>query len=236
MKHVRQLLVVVMATTLLLAGCAGIELDSGKKITQLREGMTYPEVIALLGQPSSSQLEQGRYMARWWLHGAWKGFTPYDLEFNAKTRRLVAWKENEAEYQKNRQQMAAAFGMPTNAQGGPGAENPAASGNSGYWTNELSGKKLALIQSGTGYYSEKYIFLCRNGSYRMKSNSGNFGGGLASDAKNGSTGRWQALGSANAGTLILQSNNGSQLRYRLAFEDKKLYLDGTRWSYVDGGC
>ena len=111
MKHVRQLLLVVMAATLLLAGCAGFEFDSGKKITQLREGMTYPEVVALLGQPASSQLEQGRFMARWSLHVAWKGNVPYDLEFNAKTRRLIAWKANEEEYQKSQQRLAAAFGV-----------------------------------------------------------------------------------------------------------------------------
>lgn len=236
MKRVRQLLLVVMAATLLLAGCAGFEFDSGKKITQLREGMSYAEVVALLGQPESTQLDRGRFMARWSLHVMWKGNVPHDLEFNNKTRRLIAWKANEEEYQKSQQRLGAAFGVTADAPGGPGANGPGASGGSGFWANELPGKKLAYINSSHGSYTEKYIFLCRNGTYRLAGNSGNFGAGAYSDARSGSAGRWQASGSANAGTLVLRSNSGSQTRYRLTFEDAKLYMDGTRWSYVDAGC
>ncbi len=233
MKHVRQLLLVAMAATLLLAGCAGFEFDSGKKITQLRAGMSYAEVVALLGPPESTQRDRGRFMARWSLHVMWKGNVPHDLEFNNKTRRLISWKANEEEYQKSQQRLGAALGVSTDA---PGTENPAGSGNSGYWTNELSGKKLVLIQSSSGSYTEKYIFLCRNGTYRLSGNSGNFGAGAFSDARRGAAGRWQVSGSAGGGTLVLRNNNGSRLSYRIAFEDSKLYLDGTRWSYVDAGC
>lgn len=237
MKHIRLLLLPVAAAALLLAGCAGFEFDSGKKITQLREGMTYPEVVTLLGQPVTSQLEQGRFMARWSLHVAWKGNVPYDLEFNAKTRRLIAWKANEEEYQKSQQRLATAFGVSADAPGGAETENPAASGNAEHWSKDLLGRELALISSGSGHYSQKSLFLCRNGTYRTSSNSGNFGGGAYSDARRGAAGRWQASGPANAGVLVLRANNGSQQRYRVTVSEEGLYLDGTRWQRgKDSGC
>lgn len=238
MKHVRPLLV-VMAAALLLAGCAGFEFDSGKKITQLREGMTYPEVVALLGQPETTQLQQGRFMARWSLHVMWKGNVPHDLEFNAQTRRLIAWKANEEEYQKSQQRLGATFGVPPpDASGGAGTENPAGSGG-GHWAKELHGREL--MQAGntnsSGQYAKRTMVLCRNGTYRTSSNSGNFGGGLAIDARGGSAGRWQASGPANAGTLVLRANNGSQQRYRVNISDEGFYLDGTKWWRGDAtGC
>lgn len=227
MKHARLLLLPVMAAALLIAGCAGFEFDSGKKIAQLREGMAYAEVVALLGQPEMTQLQQGRFTARWSLHVMWKGNVPHDLEFNAKTRRLVAWSANEEEYQKSQQRLAATFGVSTDA---PGTENPAASGGA-HWAKELQGREL--MQSGntnsSGQYSKRMMILCRNGTYRTSSNSGNHGGGLFLDSRGGSAGRWQASGPANAGTLVLRANNGSQQRYRVNISDEGFYLDGTKW-------
>ncbi len=240
MKDVRRLSLVVMAAALLLAGCAGFEFDSGKKITQLREGMTYPEVVALLGQPESTQLDRGRFMARWSLHVMWKGNVPYDLEFNNKTRRLIAWKANEEEYQKSQQRLGAAFGVPADAPGGPGTGGSTTSGGAS-WSRELLGRELALISSGTGHGSMKIMILCRNGTYRLNSESGNFGGGsygsAYSSAQSRGAGRWQASGPAHDGTLVLRANNGSQQRYRVNVSEEGLYLDGTRWQRgKDSGC
>lgn len=237
MKHVHQLLLPVLAAVLLLAGCASFEFNSGEKTTQLREGMTYSEVVTLLGEPASSQLAQGRLMVRWSLHVMWKGFVPYDLEFNAKTRRLIAWKANEAEYQKSQQQMATTFGVSANIPGGSGSQNPTVSGNSAEWSKELLGRELVRISSGTGNYSSKTLFLCRNGTYRTSSDSGNFGGGAFSSARSGASGSWQASGPANAGLLILKANNGSQQQYRVNISEEGLYLDGTKWLRGDdSGC
>lgn len=242
MKHVRLLLLPVMAAALLIAGCAGFEFDSGKKITQLREGMAYAEVVALLGQPETTQLQQGRFMARWSLHVMWKGNVPHDLEFNAKTRRLIAWKANEEEYQKSQQRLATAFGVaPADAPVAPGTENPAGLGGGGQWARELLGRELVQSSSGSGHYSMKTLFLCRNGTYRFNRNSGNFGGGsygsAYSDARSGAAGRWRASGPANAGTLVLRANNGSQQTFRVAISDEGFYLNGSKWLRGDdSGC
>ncbi len=236
MKCVRQLLLVAMAATLLLAGCAGFEFDSGKKITQLRAGMSYAEVVTLLGQPESTQLDRGRFMARWSLHVMWKGNVPHDLEFNNKTRRLISWKANEEEYQKSQQRLGAALGVSADAPGGPGAGGSTTSGGAS-WSRELLGRELALISSGTGHYSQTSLYLCRNGTYRMSGNSGNFGGGAFSDARRGGTGRWQASGPAHDGTLVLRANNGSQQRFRVNISEEGFYLDGTKWLRgKDSGC
>lgn len=99
------LLLPIMAVILLLGSCASFEFNEGQKTTQLHQGMSYAEVVELLGEPKSSQLEHGKLMVRWSLHVIYKGFVPYDMAFNAKTRKLVSWRANEEEYQKSQLQM-----------------------------------------------------------------------------------------------------------------------------------
>jgi hypothetical protein len=202
--------------------------------------MAYPEVVALLGKPASSQQAQGRLVVRWNLHVAFKGNVPYDLEFNARTRRLLSWKANEEEYRKEQQRLAAAFGMPPPAPDEPATDAPATAGNSGSWTGELAGKKIVLIQSGTGFYSSKSIALCRTGVYRQSGESGHFGSGrnfsAATSGNHQASGRWQASGSLQNGTLVLRGFDGSQQQFRIAIRDDKLFLDGTRWLRDAAGC
>ena len=107
----------------------------------------------------------------------------------------------------------------------------------GQWSKELLGRELALISSGTGYYSQKTLFLCRNGTYRTSSDSGNFGGGAVIGSSGGASGRWQASGPANGGLLILRTINGSQQTYKVNISDEGFYLDGTKWLRGDdSGC
>jgi hypothetical protein len=234
----------LIVTTLFLSACAGggsIGLGAAEKTKKLREGMSYPEVVALLGEPASTQLEGGKLKARWSLHEYWKGWVPYDLEFNAKTKKLTAWKVNEAEYQRSQQQLAAQLGVapstdpaPATAPGQPGA---AAAGDASHWTNYLAGRKLVRIYTGSGYREMENLRLCRNGVYHKSNESGGFGGGVSMASQGRNSGRWQASGPSSAGVLTLQGNGGGRTTYKVTLGNDGVYLNGTRYLRDgDAGC
>jgi len=88
---------------LFLAGCgAGTGgTNSSKDTTSLRAGMTTEEVVDLLGEPGSSQYQDGFMIWKYSLHRAWVGFIPYFLAFDGSTMRLAGWQENMQEYYAN---------------------------------------------------------------------------------------------------------------------------------------
>ena len=97
----RNLFFVLFIAAVFLTGCvtsSKLGLDSVKKTNQLRPGMAYGEVVSLLGEPKSSQMVGGKWIVRWSLHQMWKGWVPYDMVFNPKTKTLVSWSANEAAY------------------------------------------------------------------------------------------------------------------------------------------
>ena len=89
-----------------LCACGGaLGLHSAEKTNQLRPGMTYQEVVGILGEPESSQPVQGKWIVRWYLHESAKGWVPYDMVFDPTEKTLIAWSANEQEYQRRQQQM-----------------------------------------------------------------------------------------------------------------------------------
>ena len=108
------ILLFAMSMILLLSGCATMGQSAGlgtaDKTAQLKPGMKYEEVEALLGKPESSKTVKGQQIVRWNLHEYWKGWVPYDMVFDARKKTLVSWSANEKEFQAGQQKWAGMLG------------------------------------------------------------------------------------------------------------------------------
>ena len=96
----------IILFTIILSGCAGIqtkELNTAEKTNQLSPGMSYEEVIHLLGQPKSSQFVADKWVLKYSLHDPQRGWVPYYLLFDKKTKRLASWYVDEQEYRRDQQ-------------------------------------------------------------------------------------------------------------------------------------
>lgn len=102
-------------------------------------------------------------------------------------------------------------------------------GNIADWGIYMKGRKLARVKSDTGFYLEIYIYLCSDGSFKYTDNSGGFGGGGSITSSMANSGRWQAYGSGNSGTLVLNFNDGGKKTYNTKLESDGLYLNGSRF-------
>ncbi|UZR95116.1 hypothetical protein [Chondrinema litorale] len=101
------------------------------------------------------------------------------------------------------------------------------------WGTYMKGRKLSYLKSDTGFYMEIHIYLCSDGSFAYKDNSGGFGNGASIVADSKYTGRWQAFGNGNSGTLVLNFNDGSKSTYNTELRNEKLYLDGKQYFRVN---
>ena len=88
--------------------------------------------------------------------------------------------------------------------------------------------------TGGGYSFSKEIDLCGEGYFKFYGNSSISVGSDVSSGLSGSSNRgngtWDIRKSSNGHPeLVLNFNNGQSTSYVLTYEDKKLYLDGTRY-------
>ena len=124
------------------------------------------------------------------------------------------------------------------------------------WRDALSGAKLTYMKSSyssggvsvngyssySGYSSHSEITLCPSGLFSYYSNNSmsvDTGGAFAGSAgNNDGQGQWK-VGSDGQGVpvLTLQFQNGEVYTYKLSYEDKKTYLNGTRYFRTyDANC
>jgi hypothetical protein len=99
----------------------------------------------------------------------------------------------------------------------------------------LSGKYYSYVGS-----TERQLALCPNGVFydsQESSYSGNFsnqygntGSWGAAGADNGS-GKWRAVGTRQAGTIIFTYNNGTEVEKQYQAERDAFYLDGVKYGY-----
>ena len=94
-----------LASILFLTACgnSNLALNSAKKTNQLQPGMTYEEVVAILGKPKSSRFENNLWINRWVLQEQWVGYVPYDMVFDPQTKTLISWSRNEKDFQKKQE-------------------------------------------------------------------------------------------------------------------------------------
>ena len=104
-------LFVLMITSTLLGGCAGTGggLNSMSKTNQLTPGMSAKEVKELLGEPKQTEFISQKWVWKYSLHQAWKGYVPYYLTFDKEDKTLDSWYANEAEYYRQQQLWMQAF-------------------------------------------------------------------------------------------------------------------------------
>lgn len=80
-----------------------VGLNTAAKTAELRPGMTFAEVAAILGKPKSSIFTETEWQVNYTLHEYYKGWVPYVLAFDKETQRLKSWGVDEVAYQRNQE-------------------------------------------------------------------------------------------------------------------------------------
>ena len=218
-----------------LQGCGSsksMSLNSAEKTSELRPGMTYDEVVELLGKPKSSQMTEEAWLVRWNLQEMWKGYVPYDMAFDPGSQQLMFWSANEEEFQRKQEQLkviadaveqSAASGGGASGGGGSGGGASATGPNDPELMKQFAGKYYSFSAVGGGATggTETSVILCPNGTYRQSSESGYSGGaGTAgawcSASQGGKSGTWRIVGNMNEGTLTTVTSGGSATEYKFS--------------------
>ena len=76
---------------------------SVSKTNQLAPGMSTEQVRAILGEPKQTEFIADKWVWKYSLHQAWKGFIPYYLVFDKEKQVLQSWYADEAEYMRQQQ-------------------------------------------------------------------------------------------------------------------------------------
>ena len=99
------------------------------------------------------------------------------------------------------------------------------------WLTYLKGKHIVRFFTGSGYHEEQHIWLCSNGQYVRRFDSGGFGGGASGAFQGNYDGSWTATGEGEYGKLILSPAGNQRSTYNLKWDYAKnhLYVDGKRW-------
>jgi len=250
-NHRREIaLIAAMSVILLLSGCATMGESAGlgtaDKAAQLKPGMKYEQVEALLGKPESSKTIKGQQIVRWNLHEYWKGWVPYDMVFDARKKTLVSWSANEKELQASQQKWTSMLGASGSAEGRAKAQSSggatAASGASDTGLmRQMSATYYSFSSAGVGSSggTERRVVLCPDGTYHSGSESGYSGGagtagawGSASQRKG--QGTWRIVGSAQRGTLTTISSDGTPTEYPYRSCGQGCYYFGNTKFAVEG--
>lgn len=222
------------------SACASVGMNSVQRVNQLSVGMDSSQVVAILGDPSSAQVKDGQMVLKYTLHQNWKGFVPYYFVFDGDTRRLVSWYEDEAEYQRNQQQIAQAVAplleQQQQQQAAGGAAAPAGPNDA----------DLQRWITGTFYYfsssavvsasSERSFVLCVDGQFRITGEFHAAGSGAwGAASQSGNAGRWTISGDRQSGTITLSFAGGGtrNVAYRVGSkEEQTMYFDGVLFAYA----
>ena len=109
-------------------------------------------------------------------------------------------------------------------------ENNTAAGTDNKWLTYLKGKHIVRFFTTSGYTEEQHIWLCSNGNYIRRFDSGGFGGGASGAVQANYDGTWTATGEGERGRLILNSADGQvSFNLRWDYDTSRLYVDGKRW-------
>ena len=237
----RKLFLLSVFTAYMVMGCASGGFDSIKKTGQLQSGMTYEEVVQLLGSPKASEFNGDKRLATFWLHQAWRGNVPMDLVFSGDNR-LESWGENKDKFDADQKTLAAFAEMfesaNTSGQGGaaPGPNDP-----------NLQ-RQIAGTWWGYSGSTERRIGLCANGTYQDYSESGYSGqshDSLGSEtmawgaaSQGGGQGSWSISGSTESGTISIRYSDGStaNMKYQQINDPGCLSFDGNTLCRKSAKC
>lgn len=234
----------------LLAGCVSGGFDSVKKTTQLRQGMTYQEVVQFLGEPESSEIKGNSLIATFSLHQSWKGNVPYDLVFDSKKRTLQSRGENKAKYEASQKTLSQIAESLSQMGGGSaaGSKSGLAGGAPSGPNDPNLQREIAGIWWGYSGSTERKIGLCPDGSYMDYTESGysgrshdQYGGqtmAWGSGGQSGGSGRWTISGNDDSGTIHVVYSNGrsANIKYRQINNPGCLSFDGNTLCRKQATC
>ena len=153
-------LCLLFLTLSLLTACVSGGFDSVKKTTELRQGMTYREVVQLLGEPETSELKNKSLVATFWLHQSWRGNVPYALVFDPSKKTLLSWSENSEKFAASQKMLSQITASLPQTGGAAGTEAPTGPNDPNLQ------RQIAGIWWGYSGSTERRIGLCPDGSYR----------------------------------------------------------------------
>jgi hypothetical protein len=216
-----------------LTACSSMGMNSVTKLNRLTPGMTQEEVTTILGQPKSSELKGDDWILKYTLHQNWKGWVPYNITFDSKTKKLVSWQADETEYEKIQARMAETVKPLLSSDGGTagvtGPDDPSLK----TW---IAGEYYSYIGS-----TERKLILCENGKFSYTSEA-SYSGNQNSDgttdwgaaSRSGKTGTWTIQGSKQEGTIKLSYSNGKNetIKYRPSGETNVMFFSDIKFAFV----
>ena len=201
----------ILLVAFFLESCSSsMALNSANKTNQLQPGMNYSEVVNILGNPKSSQMENGRLVSRWVLQEMWVGYIPYDMVFDANTKKLISWSKNEKDFQKNQENLKAfATVLEESTSGDDGSGNVSVNGPNDANLQRRFAVKLYKY-SGGGYGqsggTETIISFCADGRFFKSGESSYSGEGWGTASEGGASGRWRIEGNMQRGKITIIKN------------------------------
>lgn len=147
-----------------------------------------------------------------------------------------------AQMQRMRQQLEGVFGSLKTHEVASAAEASKSGNNTTAetdktWLSYLKGKHIVRFFTTSGYTEEQHIWLCSDGNYIRRFDSGGFGGGASGAVQANYDGTWTATGEGERGRLMLNSANGQvALNLRWDYEASRLYVDGKRWLHDENNA
>jgi outer membrane protein assembly factor BamE (lipoprotein component of BamABCDE complex) len=229
---------------LTVTGCATIGFNTVEKTKQLSKGMSYQQVIQILGEPESSQRVGNKWILRYTLHENWKGSVPYVVEFDRNKKRLLSWYEDKKEYEKRQKQqmeIAKSIGLTQDSKGAKDIKGAPGGGSGGTTDSSLMKWFAGSYYSFSGS-TERRLVLCANGYFRgAKESSYSHGAGKAdawgAASQSGSRGTWTIQGNQNQGTITLNFSSGGReaLNYRAGSDRGCFYFTNVLYCYEGAG-
>lgn len=221
---------VFLLLAIVFTGCAGLELNTVEKTKQLSPGMTQEEVVKILGEPKSSSVVGDKWVLTYTLHEYWKGWVPYRVEFDKKTKRLASWYADETEYERLQKQMTPSLGTTGAAATGPNDPEMMKWMAGSYYSYSGS----STVTAGT----ERRLVLCPDGSFWSSSESGYSGGAGTAGAwgaasQSGTRGSWAIQGNQQQGTITLNYSGGGRdtVNFRAGSDRGCFYFNNTLFCY-----
>ena len=234
----------ILICSVALAGCIAGGFNSVQKTAQLRPGMSFNEVVALLGQPKTAAMVDGKRVATFWLHQEWRGNVPFDLVFAGQPEALESWSENEDKFADSQAQLATfANALEQPSAGGSSSTTVSAGSNEPNLQRQIAG-----LWWGYAGSTERSIGLCADGSYFDSQESSYSGRGFDSGgnetlawgqaSQGGGQGRWTISGSAHTGTIHVAYGNGStaNIVYQQINDPGCLSFDGNTLCRKSASC
>jgi len=242
-KTVRFFIIVVsivcLSVTLTSCGSSkSLALNSARKTSELKPGMSYEQVEDLLGKPKSSQMTNNQWIVRWKLQEMWKGYVPYDMIFDPKTKTLVSWAENEKDFQRSQENLKviadAVSEAEASSQSGGAKGNASPTGpNDVTLMNQFAVKLYRFSASGGGTTggSEVILNLCPDGTFNDATESGYSGEGWGNAAQGNHHGTWRITGTMQEGTITTVYSGGEAWEYHYSrVAGKYVYLGSTKYA------